>query len=96
LAHITGGGVFDNLPRIVPPGMGAHIRRGTWPEPPIFGLIQRLGGIAEAEMFHVFNMGLGMLAVVPPDHVAAAQATLPDALSVVGEIVAGEQGVTLV
>jgi phosphoribosylformylglycinamidine cyclo-ligase len=95
LAHITGGGVVDNLPRILTAGLGAHIWRGTWPEPPIFGLIQRLGSIDSAEMFHVFNMGLGMLAVVPPEQVATAQAALPDALAVVGEIVAGAPGVTL-
>jgi phosphoribosylformylglycinamidine cyclo-ligase len=95
LAHITGGGVVDNLPRILPAGLGAHIWRGTWPEPPIFGLIQQLGNIADAEMFHVFNMGLGMLAVVPPEQVATAQAALPEGLHVVGEVVAGAQGVTL-
>jgi phosphoribosylformylglycinamidine cyclo-ligase len=95
LAHITGGGVVDNLPRILPAGLGAHIWRGAWPEPPIFGLIQQLGNIADAEMFHVFNMGLGMLAVVPPEQVATAQAALPEGLHVVGEVVAGTQGVTL-
>ncbi len=93
LAHITGGGVIDNLPRILPPGTGAHIRRGRWPEPPIFALIQQAGQISDAEMFHVFNMGLGMLAVVAPEQAAQAQAALPDEIFLVGEVVAGEQRV---
>lgn len=95
LTHITGGGLWDNPPRILPPGVGALIRRGSWPEPPIFGLIQRLGQVSDKEMFHVFNMGLGMLAVVPPEHVPLAQATLPDDVYVVGEIVAGQTGVVI-
>jgi phosphoribosylformylglycinamidine cyclo-ligase len=95
LAHITGGGFVDNLPRILPAGVGAVIRRGTWPEPPIFGLIQRVGQVADDEMFHVFNMGLGMLVVVPPEQVSLAQATLPGEVYVVGGIVAGQAGVTI-
>jgi phosphoribosylformylglycinamidine cyclo-ligase len=95
LAHITGGGILENTPRILPVGVGAVIRRGTWPEPPIFALIQRLGQIDSTEMFRVFNMGLGMLAIVPPEQVALAQNTLPDDLFVVGEIVAGHAGVTI-
>jgi phosphoribosylformylglycinamidine cyclo-ligase len=90
LAHITGGGLVDNLPRILPPGTAARIQRGTWPELPIFGLIQRVGNIADEEMFHVFNMGLGMLAIVPPAQVALVQKALGDDVFVVGEIVGGE------
>lgn len=93
LAHITGGGIVDNLPRIFPPGLGAVIRRGSWPEPPIFGLIQRLGKIADDEMFRVFNMGLGMLVVVSTADIPLAQAALPGEVYVVGEIVAGQGGV---
>ncbi len=89
LAHITGGGFPENLPRILPTGCGTTLRRGAWPEPAIFGLIQRLGAISPTEMFEVFNMGLGMLVVVAPDEVAQAQAALPDDLYVVGEIVPG-------
>jgi phosphoribosylformylglycinamidine cyclo-ligase len=90
LAHITGGGLVDNLPRILPPGTAARIQRGTWPELPIFGLIQHVGNIADEEMFHVFNMGLGMLAIVPPAQVALVQKALGDDVFVVGEIVGGE------
>jgi phosphoribosylformylglycinamidine cyclo-ligase len=91
MAHITGGGVIDNLPRIFPPGVGAVINRGAWDEPAIFGLIQEVGQVDDAEMFHVFNMGLGMLLVVPPDQVSAAKALLPT-LAQIGEIVAADAG----
>lgn len=64
MAHITGGGVYENLPRVLPQGLGAEIYRGSWPIPPIFGLIQQLGQVELAEMFRVFNMGLGYLIVM--------------------------------
>jgi phosphoribosylformylglycinamidine cyclo-ligase len=94
LAHITGGGLVDNPPRIFPEGLGAVIERGRWPEPPIFDLIQQHGRIPDAEMFHVFNMGLGMLAIVPPEHAALAQ-QLDTEVYVVGEMVKGETAVTI-
>jgi len=94
MAHITGGGVIDNLPRILPNGVGAVIRRGGWAEPPIFGLIQRLGSIPDDEMFHVFNMGLGLLLILSPDQATEAQAVLQDA-HIVGEIVVGDRNVTI-
>jgi phosphoribosylformylglycinamidine cyclo-ligase len=65
LAHITGGGLPDNLARVLPDGLEARVRRGTWPVPPEFDAVQQLGGIAEAEMMTTFNMGLGMVLVVP-------------------------------
>lgn len=93
MAHITGGGIYDNLPRILPEGLGAVIRRGSWSIPPIFELLVSAGNVAEHDAYHAFNMGLGMLVVVPADAVAHTLATLPDARHV-GEIVAGS-GVTL-
>jgi phosphoribosylformylglycinamidine cyclo-ligase len=95
LAHITGGGVLDNLPRILPDYLGATIRRGTWVEPPIFGLLERLGSLEESEMFHAFNMGLGMLVIVAPEQVENARAVLPGELSVVGEITMGAHEVLI-
>lgn len=95
LAHITGGGIIDNLPRILPDGLGATIKRGTWSEPPIFDLIQQQGNISTKEMFHAFNMGLGLLVVVPPSSVALAQTTPGVELCIVGEIVAGSDGVVI-
>jgi len=95
LAHITGGGVIDNLPRILPDGVGAVIERGTWPEPPLFGLIQQTGGISADEMFHVFNMGIGMLAVIPAAQREPALGALTGEVYAVGEIVAGPNVVTV-
>ena len=88
LAHITGGGMIDNLPRIFADGIGARIERGTWPELPIFGLVQRLGGIKSADMFHAFNMGVGMLVVLPQRAVTDALNALDEAY-VIGETVHG-------
>jgi phosphoribosylformylglycinamidine cyclo-ligase len=87
LAHITGGGVLDNLPRIFQIGIGAVVRRGSWPEPQIFNLIQTHGDVSSLEMFHAFNMGLGMMVVLPQDQVERVQALLD--CFVVGEIVQG-------
>ena len=96
LAHITGGGLIDNPPRIFPDGVGAALRRGSWPIPPLFDLIQRLGDVSEAEMRRVFNMGLGMLVVLPAFQVAAAQAVVGESY-VVGEIVtSATKGVVVV
>ncbi|GAB4159098.1 MAG: phosphoribosylformylglycinamidine cyclo-ligase [Candidatus Promineifilaceae bacterium] len=86
LAHITGGGLIDNPPRIFPPGIGARLWRGSWPEPPIFGLIQSLGNVSDAEMCRVFNMGLGMLAALPANELPAAQSLLDESY-LVGEII---------
>ncbi len=88
LAHITGGGIPDNLPRIFADGIAAQIERGSWPELPIFGLVQRLGKISQRDMFHTFNMGAGMLLVLPEPAVAQALPLLGEAY-VIGEIVAG-------
>lgn len=95
LAHITGGGLLDNPPRIFPAGLGAILRRDSWPVPPIFALIQRLGDVSQAEMDHVFNMGLGMLVVLPPSDLARAQSALAGDSYVVGEMVRGE-GVSII
>ncbi len=89
LAHITGGGIIDNLPRILPPHLGAIIRPNTWPQLPIFTLIQKEGQISLEEMFHAFNMGLGMLVIVSPQDVARAKTVLPEDVYVVGEIITG-------
>ena len=66
-AHITGGGIPGNLARVLPDDCDAVIRRGAWPEPRIYEEIQRDGDISDDEMTTVFNMGIGMLAIVPPD-----------------------------
>ena len=63
LAHITGGGFLENIPRILPDGVGVEIKRGTWPELPVFGVMQRLGNVSDQEMFRTFNMGVGMIVI---------------------------------
>jgi phosphoribosylformylglycinamidine cyclo-ligase len=67
LAHITGGGLVENVPRVLPEGLAAHFDASTWPLPPVFGWLMRTGGVAEAEMARVFNCGLGMVVVVAPE-----------------------------
>jgi len=63
LAHITGGGFLENIPRILPDGVGVEITRGTWPELPVFGVMHKLGNVSDHEMFRTFNMGIGMVAI---------------------------------
>jgi phosphoribosylformylglycinamidine cyclo-ligase len=72
LAHITGGGIVGNVPRILPPGTRAVIRKASWPRPQIFKWLQQSGNVAEDEMFRVFNCGIGMVLVVPRDKLATA------------------------
>ncbi len=66
LAHITGGGLVDNIPRVLPPAVAVEIDLSTWQRPPLFDLLQRRGDIAEAEMRRVFNLGVGMVAIAAP------------------------------
>lgn len=66
IAHITGGGIHENLARILPPGIGATIDRGSWPMPPVFPWLQQLGEVDDDEMYRVFNMGVGLALVVSP------------------------------
>jgi phosphoribosylformylglycinamidine cyclo-ligase len=75
-AHVTGGGISGNLSRVLPNGLGAEIRRGSWPEPRIFGVVAEAGGVDDEEMARVFNLGLGMLAVVADGEVPRAVAAL--------------------
>jgi phosphoribosylformylglycinamidine cyclo-ligase len=90
LAHITGGGLIDNPPRILPAGTAIHLQRGSWPIPPLFQLIQRAGQIIDDEMAHVFNLGLGLLLVTPAPQADQALQALGEGW-IVGEAVAGEQ-----
>src|SRR6266853_6334062 len=70
LAHITGGGLLENIPRILPEGTSVQVKRGSWPVLPIFELMQRIGTIEDAEMFRTFNMGIGMVVVCKEADVA--------------------------
>jgi len=91
LAHITGGGITDNLPRSLPSGCGAVVRLGTWPVPPVFEVIRKAGRIEEPEMLRVFNNGIGMIAVAAPDHVDKLVEHLGDGnCYLIGEVIAAE------
>ncbi|WP_116081883.1 phosphoribosylformylglycinamidine cyclo-ligase [Tropicimonas sp. IMCC34011] len=72
LAHITGGGLTENLPRILPEGCGAEVDLGAWPLPPVFGWLREAGGIAQSEMLRTFNCGIGMVLSVAPDRADAS------------------------
>lgn len=99
IAHITGGGLSDNIIRILPPNCCAEVRKGTWDIPPIFPFLQERGGVAEAEMYHVFNMGVGMVLVLPPSEIDTAIASLQESgesASLVGEIIHDERCVRII
>ena len=89
LAHITGGGLPGKLPPVLPDALAARIDTGTWTPPPIFALLQREGALSPAEMFRVFNMGLGMIALCPEANVPAFYDKIPDAIPV-GQVVRRE------
>jgi phosphoribosylformylglycinamidine cyclo-ligase len=88
IAHITGGGLEGNVPRIFPEGLGARIDRSSWHVPAIFRLIQEKGGVSEDEMFRAFNMGVGEVLVVSRDDVDGVRSKLPEAWAI-GEVVVG-------
>ncbi|HEX5366347.1 MAG TPA: phosphoribosylformylglycinamidine cyclo-ligase [Acidimicrobiales bacterium] len=86
VAHITGGGLVGNLPRVLPPGVDAHLERSAWQVPRVFTEIQRLGAVADEEMARVFNLGLGMVVVVPPDDAGRARSVLAAAGHAAAEV----------
>ncbi|MBO4987290.1 MAG: phosphoribosylformylglycinamidine cyclo-ligase [Lachnospiraceae bacterium] len=97
-SHITGGGFQENIPRMLPEGMHAVVRKDSYEIPAIFKLLQKTGNIAEDMMYNTYNMGLGMIVAVSPDKVDATMEAIKsagDTPYVVGEIKAGEKGVTL-
>ncbi|PYX08712.1 MAG: phosphoribosylformylglycinamidine cyclo-ligase [Acidobacteria bacterium] len=96
MAHITGGGITENLPRVLPRGVAAVIELGSWPLPPLFEHMQKLGNVPKEEMLRTFNMGLGMLVVVPSKKFKKAQSVLErvgEKAYTVGRIVKGERKV---
>ena len=96
MAHITGGGITENLPRVLPRGVAAVIELGSWPLPPIFEHMQKLGNVPKDEMLRTFNMGIGMLLVVPSKKFKKAQSVLErigEKAYTVGRIVKGERKV---
>ena len=93
LAHITGGGIPGNLPRVLPEGLGASVSRSSWDVPPIFQMLQEAGKVDRDEMDRVFNMGIGMIAVVAPEVVETVSCEVEKhgiGSWVIGEVEAGE------
>ena len=96
MAHITGGGITENLPRVLPKGIGAQVRLGSWPVLPVFQHLQELGSVEEEEMFRTFNMGVGLICVVPPAKLRRAEAVLAkleEPFYRIGEAVRGDGSV---
>jgi len=96
IAHITGGGLHENLERILPEGSKAIIRRGSWPIPPVFSWLQRLGEVEQSEMDQVFNMGIGLALVVSPYYAESIQSQLTDCgleSWPIGRVISGPRGV---
>jgi phosphoribosylformylglycinamidine cyclo-ligase len=87
MAHITGGGFVDNVPRVLPGDVGVVVNRRAWDVPTIFRLIQKRGTVDEMEMYHVFNMGIGMVLIVSSDEADGALETLGQEAVVIGEAV---------
>jgi len=98
MAHITGGGFTDNIPRVIPPGLTVVIQEGRWPIPPIFRLIQERGGVDEHEIFRTLNMGIGMVLVVGPkdaEKAIALFAKMRQKAYVIGDLLPGPHGVSI-
>ncbi len=98
LANVTGGGLVENIPRVLPAGCAVEIETGRWPVPPIFGILQAGGGVPRDEMFRVFNMGVGMAAIVPPRDADRACRVLRQAGErawVIGRVARGDREVRI-
>ncbi len=87
-AHITGGGFHENLPRALPPGLGAHVDRGSWREHPVFGLVAAASGAGDDDLFATFNMGIGIVLVVGPEQAAEVLDRIDGAVAI-GDVVRG-------
>ena len=93
MAHITGGGLPENVPRCLPPGLGVSLERQAWTVPPVFALLQRLGDVSQDEMFRTFNMGIGFVLVIAKDDTDRAMTILGEMGEtplLLGEVVKGE------
>ena len=98
IAHITGGGLVENIPRILPDGCGVEIQKGSWPNIPVFNVMQSIGDVDENEMYRAFNMGIGMTFIVSPDDIGAVTDALKDLTDVyeIGSVVNAENKVLLI
>jgi phosphoribosylformylglycinamidine cyclo-ligase len=93
MVHVTGGGLTENIPRILPEGLGVQINSRSWEVPPVFNLIQDLGQVAQAEMYRTFNMGVGFILIIHPedrDRVSEMLANQGETCFLLGEVISGE------
>lgn len=96
IAHITGGGFVENIPRVLPKNLNAEIVKGTWPILPIFSYMQKIGKVDENEMYRVFNMGIGLILVVSPKDKKKIENKLKNYKKYwIGEIISGDGNVIL-
>ena len=97
IAHITGGGLIENIPRILPDGCGVKIQKGSWPILPVFDVMQSIGDVDEDEMFRTFNMGVGMVFIVDSNDVGYVKGAMKELAKVykIGSVVCGKKRVTL-
>ncbi len=86
LVHITGGGLPENMPRVLPEGIGAIINLGSWPMPPLFQLVSELSTLDTDELYRTLNMGVGMVVIVAPEHVTAVQHSINEETWIIGEL----------
>jgi phosphoribosylformylglycinamidine cyclo-ligase len=93
VAHITGGGLVENIPRILPDGCCVEIHKGSWPGVPIFKVMQSIGNVDEKEMYRAFNMGIGMIIIAAPDQVNSIKKIID--VHEIGFVVAGENQVNI-
>lgn len=95
LAHLTGGGFIENIPRVLPENLNAVIHLNSWNVPPLWNLIQQQGNISTEEMYRVFNMGIGMIAIVDKDLVSDFQSSVSEPTFIIGELTQGNQKTVL-
>jgi phosphoribosylformylglycinamidine cyclo-ligase len=97
IAHITGGGLVENIPRILPNGVGVNLKKESWPSLPVFDVMQSIGDVDENEMFRAFNMGIGMVFIVDSTDVNSVKDALKDLTEVyeIGTIVSGDKSVII-
>jgi phosphoribosylformylglycinamidine cyclo-ligase len=96
LIHITGGGLLENIPRVLPENTSVEIKRGTWNELPIFGLMQKLGNVEDNEMFRTFNMGVGMVVICSAEDKAFIKQSLGEECKEIGKVLEGSKEVAIV
>jgi len=99
MAHITGGGFYENIPRVLPPGVSAIVEMGSWPIPPIFRKIQKSGQVTDQEMFRTFNMGVGMVLIISPQSVHRAMSFFKEKgikSWIIGQIEEGKKDVRII